>query len=107
MDKYELETIALKTLFSRYKSIIEENKTQIENCVINYRLQSKCHYDSLLNLVNEAISNTNNYPFDKMHRWLGFTQGVLSVMGLIDVDEERDFTRPHLHSYHDEKPKTF
>lgn len=31
---------------------------------------------------------------DKAHRWLGFVQGVMRCAGLIDVNVERDFTRP-------------
>ena len=58
-------------------------------------------------LLDEAIDNTESYPTDKLQRWLGFIQGVLSVTGVIDVDEERDYTRPILHSYHKNKPKSF
>lgn len=97
------EIEALKILFSRYDTIIEENKGIFE--MVN--LPERCNYKSLKNLLKEGLDNTDKYPSDKMHRWLGFTQGVLSVIGLIDVDEEREFTRPILHSYHDEKPKTF
>ena len=30
----------------------------------------------------------------KAHRWLGFVQGVLAARGQLDVDAERDRTRP-------------
>lgn len=103
MTNEEKEIHALKTLFERYLNIVNKNKLIFEGLA----LPERCSYTSISNLLNEAINNTDKYPFDKMHRWLGFTQGVLSVMGLIDVDEERDFTRPYLHSYHDNKPKTF
>lgn len=36
-------------------------------------------------------------PDDKASRWLGFIQGCLAMRGLIDVDEERDLTRPLFH----------
>lgn len=103
MTNKEKEIHALKTLFERYLTIVSKNKLILEGLA----LPERCSYESLTNLLNEAINNTESYPLDKMHRWLGFTQGVLSVIGLIDVDEERDFTRPYLHSYHEQKPKTF
>ena len=60
-----------------------------------------------MRLVNEAHDNTEDYPFDKMHRWLAFIQTSLAMMGLINIQEERDFTRPILHSYHTNKPLSF
>lgn len=40
----------------------------------------------------QRISKMKNTD-PKLHRWLGFVQGVMAVRGLIDVDEERDLTR--------------
>lgn len=42
----------------------------------------------------EAVRDSETMPDTKKHRWLGFVQGVLSYQGLINVDEERDITRP-------------
>lgn len=39
-------------------------------------------------------------PIDKTQRWLGFVQGVLAARGLLDVDAERDRTRPIFHAYY-------
>lgn len=103
MTNEELERVALKTLFMRYKSIISNN----EEILLTMKLPEKCEFTHLNNLVNEAINNLEKYPTDKMHRWLGFIQGVLCVTGLISVDEEREFSRPLLHSYHSDKPKSF
>lgn len=36
-------------------------------------------------------------PIDKMNRWIGFIQGVLTVKGYLDADAERDRTRPLFH----------
>ena len=97
------EVAALKVLFERYLTKTQENKEVFSA----FPLPDKCSYDSLIRLLTEAYEHTDNYPTDKMHRWLGFSQGVLSVIGVIDVDEERDFTRPYLHSYHSQKPASF
>lgn len=103
MNNTELENNALKVLFERYLNILINNKDKFKTL----NLPEKCNFDSLNRLLNESINNLEDYPKDKMHRWLGFIQGVLSVIGLIDVDEEREFSRPLLHSYHDKKPKSF
>lgn len=103
MTKQEKEVAALKVLFERYLSKTTEHKELFDQ----FKLPDKCSYDSLIRLLTEAYQHTEQYPADKMHRWLGFSQGVLSVLGIIDVDEEREFTRPYLHSYHDQKPPTF
>lgn len=95
------EKDVLVHLFTRYLSIIESSQTKFENNPV------KCSHQHLVNLCNEAINNIEKYPTDKLQRWLGFTQGVLAVMQLIDVDEEREYTRPFLHSYHTSKPNSF
>ena len=97
----EKETIVF--LFERYLKFIQDQKNHIE--VLS--LPEKCSYDNLVSLSNEAISNSDKYPNDKLQRWLGFTQGVLATIGVIDVDQERDFTRKYLHAYHSEKIKSF
>lgn len=45
-------------------------------------------------LCDTAIENSPRWPLDKVARWLGFVQGVMSVRGLLDVNEERDYSRP-------------
>lgn len=58
----------------------------------------------------EDMSNPANaaeYTPEIQHLYLGMTQGMLCMAGLIDVDKERDFTRPLLHSYQAITPKTF
>lgn len=98
-----IEYKALEDLFLRYKEKVILNK----EVLLTKSLPEKCQYKHLLNLINEAYTNGRNYPTDKLHRWLGFTQGVLSVTGIIDVDTEREYTRPLLHSYHTNKIKSF
>lgn len=97
------EIEVLKFLFLRYLIKTQESKEIFQS----FKLPEKCSYDSLIRLLTEAHQNTDKYPTDKMQRWLAFSQGVLAVIGVIDVDEEREFTRPYLHSYHDKKPASF
>ena len=39
----------------------------------------------------------NDMPIDKMNRWLGYIQAMMSVGGAIDVDTERDYSRRLFH----------
>lgn len=95
------EIEVLNILFQRYKDIIISNPDAFNE------QQEKCQYDHLIKLCNEAIDNGINYPTDKLNRWLGFIQGILAHANLINVDIERDYTRPLLHSYQNRKPPTF
>jgi hypothetical protein len=75
-------------LFSRYEAIATGQ-------------QGDPHADhprlSLVNLAwmcREARLSQDPFPADKADRWLGFVQGCLAMRGLIDVDAERDISRP-------------
>ncbi|WP_163020478.1 hypothetical protein [Pseudomonas viridiflava] len=95
------QVIALRTLFSRYKELVQSHAPVLAN------LPLRCRAEGLLGLCSEVIEHHDRYPFDKLNRWLGFLQGVLAAVGIIDVDEERDFSRPFLHAFHDQAPPTF
>jgi hypothetical protein len=49
--------------------------------------------DHLFFMIDE-IKYNRHMPIDKIARWTGFIQGVLAARGIINVDEERDRTRP-------------
>lgn len=100
-EELDKKKVAMAALFQRYIGVITESSAAFHGNPA--RLSSK----ALLALCNEAITNFEAYPFDKINRWLGFIQGVLATMELIDVDEEREFSRPLLHSFHDKKIPTF
>jgi hypothetical protein len=55
-------------------------------------------YANLQWMCETAIQNIDGFPVDKLGRWLGFVQGVLSTAGLIDATEDRDFSRPIFHT---------
>lgn len=85
----------MRALFERYKEVALASGDALSG------LGPRCQSAALAALCQEAMDNGEKYPFDKMNRWLGFTQGVLAAVGAIDVDLERDFTRPLLHSLHE------
>lgn len=97
----ETQLVALTTLFTRYKDRIHSHSDLL------MALPLRCQSESLIRLCDEAMANHARYPFDKLNRWLGFVQGILSATGIIDVDEEREFSRPLLHAFHTEAPPTF
>jgi hypothetical protein len=88
-------------LFSRYEALVIINRDILKG------LPNKCNYKHLQRLCHEAAVNGRQYPFDKMCRWLGFVQGILAVKGIIDVDAEREYTRPLFHSLYDSVVPTF
>lgn len=67
--------------------------------------------DSLKELVEKALLEINNFPIDKLSRWLGFVQGYVIFSNQTTIDNERDFSRPLFHeAYKNEKikiPKSF
>jgi len=55
----------------------------------------------LISMMDTMLQHSTEWPVDKTNRWIGFIQGVLFSNGTLDVDEERDFTRPLFHAYYD------
>jgi hypothetical protein len=51
-------------------------------------------------MLAQVAINCQTWPLDKTGCWLGFVQGCLAMQGLIDVDAERDWSRPILHDYY-------
>jgi len=45
-------------------------------------------------MCKEILNNIRTMQPDKISRWIGFIQGVMAANGLLDVDEERNRTRP-------------
>lgn len=95
------QVAVLQELFARYKEAAVTMFMQNDNS------HNKCGSDSLIKLCEEAMVNTQKYPYDKLNRWLGFVQGVLAAQGIIDVDVERDYTRPLFHSLQGEWVASF
>lgn len=53
--------------------------------------------DDLINLSNKAIKEIDNYPIDKLSRWLGFVQGYIIFTNQTSVNNERDLSRSMFH----------
>ncbi len=85
-------------LFKRYKVTLSEYKKYADDEII---IRAK-------NMIDIALSE-DMYE-DKQSRWLGFIQGVMTVYDLLDVEDERDFSRPLFHKAYEEmgleKPKS-
>lgn len=82
-------------LFKHYINVINTNKKYI-----NEQVTHTTAFDMVV-LCHEAIDDYDKY-FDldgdnsKVNRWLGYIQGVLITIRLLDVQTERDMTRPYL-----------
>lgn len=53
-------------------------------------------YASTEHLISmlERIGADPSMSDTKRHRWLGYVQGIMVLRGIIDVDTERNYTRP-------------
>ena len=54
--------------------------------------------EGLKRLSHKAIEEIENYPIDKLSRWLGFIQAYVIFTNQTTVDIERDFSRPLFHN---------
>lgn len=52
----------------------------------------------LLDMCNVIMDANVEMYDDKVSRWLGFVQGVMYSHGLLDINTERDRTRPLFHA---------
>ena len=80
-------------MFRRYNALMQEDSLG-EN-----KLHSSIRYRLMLMAVH-AISNV--MPIDKVGRWLGFIQGNLYACELINLEEEREFSRKIFHKAYEE-----
>ena len=51
-------------------------------------------------MITILRKNADQWPVDKSNRWLGFIQGCLHCLSDLNVEEERNFTRPYFHRYY-------
>lgn len=58
---------------------------------------ARTSWQNLRWMATQALDHVNLWPVDKTSRWIGFIQGVLATRGYLDVDAERDRTRPLFH----------
>lgn len=84
---------ATKVLFERYIRIIREGAPVVETYG---PAETSC--DHLTWMCVRALENLDKWPEDKLSRWLGYVQGVLTVRHIISVDEEREVSRPLFHA---------
>jgi len=83
---------ATANLFERYALIIEATPREAM-----FDQDSRLSLENLLWICRQGEREADILPLDKISRWLGFVQGCLAMRGLIQVDEERDVSRPIFH----------
>jgi hypothetical protein len=62
-----------------------------------------CTRPHLLWMCATAAEQAVDWPDDKISRWLGFVQGVMTMQGLLTVAGEREFSRPLFHAAYAEQ----
>lgn len=64
--------------------------------------ESRTSWQNLRWMATQMQDHLHVWPTDKISRWIGFIQGVLASRGYLDVDAERDRTRPLFHKAYTE-----
>lgn len=60
--------------------------------------QPEVSMENLAWMCDEIIRKSDQLPYDKLNRWIGFVQGVLACQGFMSVAEERARTREIFHN---------
>lgn len=60
-------------------------------------IPTEAGYTNLRWMADRCLWELGTMPIDKLNRWIGFIQGVMTAHGTLDVTEERDRTRPIFH----------
>lgn len=104
---HEISKSVLRECFEHEKSLLENHSDSEFPAPLKWDDGiSKARELAFLEDMSNPM-NASEYTPEIQHLYLGMTQGMLCMAGLIDVDKERDFTRPLLHSYQATIPKTF
>lgn len=82
----------LVRLFIRYEAKAELHREQM-HASIGAELTQRT-----LDLCRHAIGGMDRLSEDKANRWLGFVQGVMIASRVLNIEEEREFTRPLFHA---------
>lgn len=81
-------------LFERYEHVCRHHQQALEDKV-GRDLAART-----LGMCVHVQAHVEEFIEDKANRWLGFVQGILTVAGLLSVEDERNYTRPLFHALH-------
>lgn len=106
-------TLSIPLLIAVFFIFLNNRKPTIytaNRIVINHLLavceDKNYQNEHITNMLYTLKNNIDYWPVDKTSRWIGFIQGVLFKDGILDLDEEREFTRPIFHSVYKNPPTT-
>ncbi len=88
-------------LFKRYRGKIAQNPDKF------YHLPHGCQTRELINLCDEAINNFSKRPVSIMTMWIGYLQGVLAAVEIVDIDVEIEYTNNLVNRVFANKVKSF
>ena len=104
-------TQATRRIFENYLVILEDQfvaETTVHTQERILQLIAMCQ--TVINHTSPYDNGVSEMTEDKISRWLGYVQGIMTVYGWITVEQERNTTRPLFHqAYADlgiEKPKS-
>ena len=102
-------TQATRRIFENYLEILDEVfVTEKKTHTLERILQLKSMCQTVINNTSPFDESQDEHKMseDKISRWLGYVQGIMTVYGWITVESERENTRPLFHkAYHDSDMK--
>lgn len=92
---YDIKKTGIVFLFNHYISMMLENSEYINS------QQRATTTTDMIKLCEEAIEKYDEFheldhDNSKVNRWLGYIQGILISVGLVTIEDQRNFTRPYL-----------
>lgn len=116
-----LSTLDKRNDFSRYTGLVKGDLTNAAQNVLSKLFNrylgiiSRISIDSPMReelkpieiMIYESLEVIEDCELQSQSIRLGYVQGVIAAKGLINVDEERAFSRPLLHSLHDQPIASF
>ncbi len=90
---------------SPIRSALFETIVGLSNIIKTIPNESDTSKTSIYNvrwMIEQLTEHLEDWPTDKISRWIGFIQGVGAVKGWLDVDKERNRTRPLFHKAYSE-----
>jgi hypothetical protein len=89
-----------KICFERYLDVVNkkfDSASELDLWTPEFSNLNKTSYYHIRWMCQVCLEHIEDWPVDKLSRWLGFIQGLLTTKSEILVDNERSFSRKLFH----------
>lgn len=85
---YERMMVKIKAREVEYKRVLEALIARYQSMLTDHLVPDIKHF------LHEFLMKLDEYPIEKLNRWIGYIQCYVINQGFTTVEAERDFTRP-------------